>query len=748
MKSDDFLKSLRSDVPEDFAKELYERLMREEQNVMLIYHNNTKEIRPATTRQTSRVVALAAMFTALLMCSVIFAGVPRTPNGQQLPLTLNNAVTITTENVQALQLIETVGRGTAESVSWSPDGETIAVAGSRGLHLHDARDLNTPTQLFGETMTHTTDVIYSPDSSSLAGIRDETLYIWDVKTALPLHQFQNIRKVLRFSTDATQIAGVAVDDSIQIWDVETGEVIKNFETTYLYQVELSGDFRWLAYNRFMGNSTVLIEVETGKKHEIVTGLLAKFALSDNGRWFAVQNPINDIRVWLYDLEKPTTDIRSARIGFVLNDSYMGEILVLKFLPHSTRLMAITPALANIRDVAAPKSQAVEFEVSSTLRNARSIAFKPDATQFAVTDHTGAIEVWSIESPELGNAISSPIVRFTDYSPSFHLIRFSMDDRQLVATGFIGTAWQWDLSDKTAVESTLFGESTDLSEGTVGDVIFTSDNGLFYTFISDEPGQNYFAIRDLETGNNRFQSLYLPPAAVFTVMQDGKVLSVSNDNAIHDWSVEIPPMVVPLEGAPDLNSFDKVQVAFSPDGRLLAGSVCIDRPESTPGNLCDGSELRVWEVKTGKLVRVLEGGDYPITQIAFTGDSRFVASNQCKSLRVTVAYLPECVEPRILLWDLSDTITVDRLKPIAELEGYIRGASALAFSPSSTGAELLLVSADGEMLKFWEISEGNPILLGIIQSSATTLAFNHAGTVLAAGGAGMVELWGTDVQGRE
>jgi hypothetical protein len=54
-----------------------------------------------------------------------------------------------------------------------------------------------------------------------------------------------------------------------------------------------------------------------------------------------------------------------------------------------------------------------------------------------------------------------------------------------------------------------------------------------------------------------------------------------------------------------------KLAFSPDGRLLASS--------------DGYDIRVWEVGTGKEVRVLRGHRSEIEALAFSGNGRRLAS---------------------------------------------------------------------------------------------------------------------------
>lgn len=61
-----------------------------------------------------------------------------------------------------------LGRGSALRTAWSPDGETLAVAGSLGIWLYDVSDLEAEPRLiegYGGVMI---DVAYSPDGGTIA----------------------------------------------------------------------------------------------------------------------------------------------------------------------------------------------------------------------------------------------------------------------------------------------------------------------------------------------------------------------------------------------------------------------------------------------------------------------------------------------------------------------------------------------------------------------------------------------------
>jgi WD40 repeat protein len=273
-------------------------------------------------------------------------------------------------------------------------------------------------------------------------------------------------------------------------------------------------------------------------------------------------------------------------------------------------------------------------------------------------------------------------------------------------------------------------------------MYTPDNGLLYAYADQTRNRSTFSVVDLETGEDLYAAQSVPRNSVFGIGEDGEILSIAYDRTIYNWSAETPPDFTSVEGNPDFNYFDTVQAAFSPDGRLLVGSVCVERSVDTPGNLCNMSEMRVWSVETGALLGVLEGGIYLAPQIAYSADSRYAAATQCESYEILMGYMLNCVNPVVLVWDLEGVDEADDtpLAPIAALPGETYVMSSIAFHPSDNS---LIAAVDGRMIRLWQIGEDESDLLHSVSSYARSVTFNNAGTLLAAGGEGIVELWGTN-----
>lgn len=128
-----------------------------------------------------------------------------------------------------------LGRGTAATVQYSPDGTRLAVGGSMGIWLYDTRTYEVEYPLKG----HPNGVVgleFGPNGRILAsfgpdvwtpesGGRAGTVLLWDAVTGTLRHTLEGHRKwvtSVAFSPDGRTLASRDGTPTIRLWDVATG----------------------------------------------------------------------------------------------------------------------------------------------------------------------------------------------------------------------------------------------------------------------------------------------------------------------------------------------------------------------------------------------------------------------------------------------------------------------------------------------------------------------------------------------
>lgn len=175
------------------------------------------------------------------------------------------------------------------------------------------------------------------------------------------------------------------------------------------------------------------------------------------------------------------------------------------------------------------------------------------------------------------------------------------------------------------------------------------------------------IIDIKT-RKKVKSIENPDASITDMCfsSDGKQLITSDRNG-YIYMRDTNTLKVVKKFFHNSERSNALSVAISPDGKYIASGGTIDKI------------IKLWDVKTGKLLKELKGHTSVIYSLQFSTDSTKLlsASGKCDELNIT--------DDKIKLWDISSG------KVIMEIKGNKESAYRAIFTPDGNN----IITWDGE-----------------------------------------------------
>jgi len=309
-----------------------------------------------------------------------------------------------------LDIKQLKGHMGVQCIAFSPDGRYLA-SGDRDwtIRLWEVATGRQVWQVKGhEHQDSVRSLAFSPDERCLAsGGRDGVIRLWEVTTGREIRQMREeerglLQKLvglgilcLAFSPDGRYLASTSNDETVRVWEVATGQVVRRLKGREIgwESVAFSPDGQYLASG---GGFTIqLWEFATGQEMHLVRMEVGGFmdtlargkprvrsvTFSPDGQYLAWGSGDGTVRLWdvatgqeVRQLEAKTT-IGVSGIAFSPDGRYLAA--------------AIFPATVQLWEVATGE-EVRRLWIQGGARGGRNLAFSPDGRHLAVG---GGGEIW-------------------------------------------------------------------------------------------------------------------------------------------------------------------------------------------------------------------------------------------------------------------------------------------------------------------------------------------------------------------
>ena len=531
---------------------------------------------------------------------------------------------------------------------------------------------------------------------------------------------------IAFSPDGTLLASASADESIRIWEVETGRKLR----TFYGHLKSVGDVAFHPRGKILvsiglGDGVKLWDVDQGVElvrwHDPSRGGWC-LALNPAGTVIAREGAVGNLELLDFDTGKILRTLRG----------HQGGIRSAAFDPRGTLLASGgDDGVLRVWD----HDQGKELHALRTQKaeaGIKTVAFSPDGLTLASGDAGGNTHLWDTTTWQERLSLHGG-----------EAIAFSRDGRMLV--GGAGTVVQiFDASDGRRLQL-LRGHKEDINSVAVSPddrwIASASDDrtvriwerksGRFVRVLSGESDLPYRAVfrrdgRAIAAGysesivalwdlaSGRVARVFNPRSTSLIDLAyspDGKIVAVVDllQQHLDLWDAETGQRLRNLGGR--FNRFKAV--AFRPDGRMMAASGREDVGFTT--------DVGLYDVETGREIRIFRGHEVDVEALAFRPDGRLLATGDGDGI--------------VKLWD------VETGKEIRAVAGHRDDIRSIAFGPD--GKTFFTTISDDSIIA-WETDSGNRVhrfpMKGI-----NCGALSPDGRVLAGGGDGAITLW--DVPGR-
>jgi WD40 repeat protein len=544
------------------------------------------------------------------------------------------------------------GEGVVESISFSPDGGTLASAGSGRIVLWDALSGRERGALEGGH-EYVRRVVWHPDGSTLfsASRNEPDIFVWDVATGSRRTSIPGDPLIgLAISPDGGTIASAADwEREVRLWDVANHQermVLRGHQGA-VRAVAFSRDGTLLA-SASEDSRIIIWDVASGTprmKLEGQAGRIDCVAFSPDGKRLASGSDNRTIMLW---------DLASGK-PLELLFGHTNGVMNVAFTPDGNALVSNAfDSTLIVWDAGTPRQRAL---LTGHEGDVRTVAVSPDGATLASGGDDHTVRLWDAASGRQRALLA-------EHQGEVHAVAFSPDGGTLASVSDDDhRIVLWDVASARKLRE-IDGDED------VTTVAFSPDGR---TLASGAELKASIFLWDVATGQRQAELRgHESDVDALEFSRDGKVLvSGGGEGSIRVWDLATRTEMVEPMGA----GGSVARVAISPDGKSLASSAHLS------------GTLLLWDLwGQSDPVELDTRGLSGAPSVAYSPEGR------------TLAYTSGELQLNIVLWDLASRT------PRATLEARATTLS-MAFTPD--GTRLVTGHSNGDVA-LWDVDlEGWP-----------------------------------------
>ncbi len=473
------------------------------------------------------------------------------------------------------------------------------------------------------------------------GHEDGAICLWDAandEQLRDLHGHHRQVSALAFSPDGTHLASAGEDRIIRVWDVATGQqcaVLEGPHDRIPALVWHPGGHR--LYSAGWDTSVWVWDVATAAPVILLNshaGQVQALAIAADGSRLACADSGQAIHLWDLASHRPLRVFRG----------FEGEVRCLAFRADGQALASGgSDRVVHLWSPATPANEAEDGSRQGPHADAFrprpanaqvGLALSPDGERLASLCPGMGVRVWEVATERKVHDLAD--------SGGLNVVAYSPDGRWIAAGGADTTIRLWEAT-TGRLQATLEGPAlpvTALAFAPAGRLLASASAiGCDVWLWDAERSKPALLVPDAVDGCAIAALAFQPQGDLLAVAGIDWLATGGSDGAVHVWDVVQPARRLTLaDGARGL--------AFHPAGRLLAAASLV-------------RTVRVWDMRSGRLVRELAGHEDAVNCVAYSPDGRRLAS--------------AADDHTVRLWD-ADTGAV---LGVTELDTQVKG---LCFSP--------------------------------------------------------------------